>query len=136
MPTHFPRFTLNRHLILLVPKQPVLDWLATIDDELGKTLTLDSLRDDDDGFLIPEGAADGTDEAINWVEKRWRMFLEHYLDSWVSDESQWPQKLSLKLFREWFDIEYHSMLWDLAESPLEVEDWDDDEDDGGSKMVH
>ena len=63
-----------------------------------------------------------------------RCCLNTFLDGWVTDEPLWPPKLSLKPFREWFDIQYHSMLWDLAELPLEVEDWDEDED--GEVTIH
>ena len=134
MATDYPRFTLNRHLVFLVPKQPVLDWLASVDDEPGKPLTLEQLCDDNDGFLLPQNVTDSHEQAVKWVEKRWQMFFEHFLDGWVTDESLWPPKLSLKLFREWFDIQYHSMLWDLAELPLEVEDWDEDEE--GKVAIH
>ena len=50
------------------------------------------------------------------------------LVDWYTDESLWPKKRSLKMFREWFDIQYHSMVWDLAvREPLELEDWGDEE---------
>lgn len=38
--------------------------------------------------------------------------------AWHTDETYWPKKRNLALFREWFDIEIHS----------EVIDMDDDED--------
>ena len=47
-----------------------------------------------------------------------------YLDEWTTDESRWPKNLSLKLFREWFSVEYHSTVWDLAGAPFYVKDWE------------
>ena len=36
--------------------------------------------------------------------------------------------VSLKMFLEWFDVQYHSMVWDLAvREPLVVEDWGEEE---------
>ncbi|MDD5248220.1 MAG: hypothetical protein PHY45_04500 [Rhodocyclaceae bacterium] len=134
MPTDYPRFTLNRHSVFLVPQQPALDWLLSLDAEFDAVLTLEELRHDNDGFLVPaEATAEGPDQAIQWVEQRWQMLFEHFIRAWVNDNSLWPRKLGLQLFREWFSIEYHSMLWDLAETPLEVEDWDEHE--GRSKPI-
>ena len=47
---------------------------------------------------------------------------------WYTDESLWPKKRTLKMFREWFAIEYRSMVWDLDTTPLEYEDWSDEEE--------
>jgi hypothetical protein len=36
-----------------------------------------------------------------------------------TDESDWPKVRDLKLFREWFDIKFHSLVLDLVDEPLE-----------------
>ena len=97
-------------------------------------LTLEEANDDSEAFLIPAydslvDPVDGTEDAVKWVEKRWRMFFEHVLMSWIVDESAWPKKLSLKMFREWFDIEYKSVIWDMGSEPLMVEDFEDESDE-------
>ena len=126
-----PQFTINRHLLTLIHKQPFLDWLLSVDPSPPSNMSLDDLRDDNDAFLIPNDVADSTEEAVKWVEKRWRMFFEYALNEWLTDESLWPQKISLKMFREWFGVEYQSMIWDLGNAPLAAEDWDQDEDEDG-----
>ena len=123
-----PRYTLNRHLVTITPKLPFLDWLLTADPHPPSNLTLAELRDDSEAFLIPDDVAEDTEQAAKWVEKHWRMFFTHCLAGWITDESLWP-KTSLKLFREWFDITYHSMVWDLGKELLTVEDWEADEGD-------
>ena len=129
--TDHPHLTVNRHLVILVHKQPFLDWLLEADPNPLKRITLDDLRDDNEAFLIPDDVADGTEEAIKWVEGNWRMFFEHILNGWLTDESLWPKKMSLKMFREWFDVDYQSIVWDLGNVPLAIEEWsqDDDEED-------
>ena len=52
------------------------------------------------------------------------MFFERYLDEWYTEESWWPKNRSLKMFKQWFDIQYHSMIWDLSGETIEHEDWD------------
>lgn len=124
-----PRFTLNRGLVILRHRQPFIDWALQADPNPPATLMLSDLADDNDGFLIPSNpAVDGIDDAIRWVEKRWRMFFEHMLADWLIDETLWPKQRTLKMFREWFAIEYCSIVWDVANEPLEIEDWDDDFD--------
>lgn len=137
----YPRFTLNRGMVLLHHKQPFLDWLMNAAINPSLQLTLADLDDDGEAFLIPSyessDPVDGTEDAVKWVEKRWRMFFEHILGDWLTDESLWPQKRTLKMFREWFSVEYRSMVWDMADEPLAVEDWDEgDEDAEGVGLLH
>lgn len=137
----YPRFTLNRGMVMLRYKQPFLDWANAADPNPPLHLTLANLEDDGEAFLIQNyesgDPVDGAEDAVKWVEKRWRMFFEHILSDWLTDESLWPQKRTLKMFREWFAVEYRSMVWDMADEPLAVEDWDeDDEDDEDSGLLH
>lgn len=130
----YPRFTLNRGMVMLRYKQPFLDW-ANAADPNPRAFTLEELNDDGEIFLIPSGESlvdpiESAEDAVMWVEKRWRMFFEHALGDWLTDESLWPQKRTLKMFREWFAVEYRSMVWDMVDEPLAVEDWDEDAEDG------
>lgn len=127
-----PRFTLNRTVIMLGPKQPFLDWLNNVDPD-DEALTVEDLRDDNEVFLIPQ-YNDNTDSE-KWVEMRWGFLFEHMLLGWVDDEALWPQDRTLEMFREWFEIEIHTMAWDLSDDPLIVEDWQDEEDDDESEEI-
>lgn len=123
------KLTINRSMIVLQYRQPFLDWIRTVEPEFGATTTLDSLNEDGDAFLIPhEPVIDGKEDAVAWIEKRWKGFFEKKLADWYTDESLWPKKRTLKMFREWFAIEYRSMVWDLDTTPLEYEDWSAEEE--------
>lgn len=131
--TEYPRFQLNRAVIMLRYKQPYVDWARTAGPD-PVNLTLARANDDGEVFLVPEydsrlNPIEGTEDAIRWVEKRWRMLFEHVLSSWTEDEKEWPGKRTLKMFHEWFDVEYRSMIWDMGNEPLMVEDFDDEFDD-------
>jgi hypothetical protein len=121
-----PRFTLNRTVVLLVPKQPFLDWLNGVDPD-DQALTAEDLREDNEVFLIPQFSDNADSE--KWIEKRWSYLFEHMLMGWIDDEALWPQDRTLEMFRAWFDIEIHTMAWDLSDDPLFVEDWQDDDED-------
>jgi hypothetical protein len=121
-----PRFTLNRTVVLLGPKQPFLDWLNDVDPD-DEPLTVEDVRDDNEVFLIPQ--FNDNSDSEKWVEMRWSFLFEHMLMGWIDDEAMWPQDRTLDMFREWFDIEIHTMAWDLSDEQLFVEDWQDEEDD-------
>lgn len=127
-----PHYTLNRTVVLLVAKQPFLDWLNSVDSD-DEPLTIEDLRNDNEVFLIPQ-FSDNSD-SVKWIEKRWNSLFEHMLMGWIEDELVWPQDRSLEMFREWFDIEIHSMAWDLSDEPLFVEDWQDEEDEDENDEV-
>lgn len=121
-----PRFTLNRTVVLLGPKQPFLDWLNDVDPD-DEPLTVEDVRDDNEVFLIPQ--FNDNSDSEKWMEMRWSFLFEHMLMGWIDDEGMWPQDRTLDMFREWFDIEIHTMAWDLSDEQLFVEDWQDEEDD-------
>lgn len=135
-----PRFQLNRGLVIIRYKQPYVDWVKMAGDA-PMEISLQQANDDGDSFLLPTyesqiDPVDGTEDAIKWVEKRWRMFFEHILESWILDEAEWPQKRSLKMFREWFDIEYKSIVWDMGTEPLIIEEWDDEDEGFEDERLH
>jgi hypothetical protein len=121
-----PRFTINRTVVMLGPKQPFLDWLNNVDPD-DEALSVEDLRDDNEVFLTPQ--FNDNSDSEKWVEKRWSFLFEHMLMGWIDDEAMWPQDRTLEMFREWFDIEIHTMAWDLSDEPLIIEDWQDEEDE-------
>lgn len=101
----------------------VLDWIKRVDPD-PPNLTLEQLREEQDAFLASDDL-DSQDDAEKWVKRRWQMFFEAYLGDWYTVESCWPQKRTYKMFKEWFEVQYHSMVWDMGTSnPIGYEDWD------------
>lgn len=131
-----PRYTISRSMVMLLPEQPFLDWIQAVDPDPVPTLTLTDIRDDTSVFLLPSEVADTPENAQRWVEKRWRSFFEFMLGEWF-DDSAWPKDLSLAMFRNWFTVRFHSMVWDMApDSPLDYEDWNDEDDDDAPTVLH
>ena len=103
---------LNRSLLIVRFKQPFLDWAVSLDDsglvpELG----------DETAYLIPE--FDDEKEAERILKRVYEEVFERELSSWDTQESRWPKPRTLALFREWFDIQLHSMVDDLGDDALE-----------------
>jgi hypothetical protein len=122
------RFSINRSVIFMIPKQPLLDWVIAADPGPPISITLEELQSEVDGFLVSQENIETTEDAQRWVYRRWEMFFDRFLEEWYTDETLWPKKRTLKMFKEWFDIRYHSMLWDLVDEPIEREAWDEDMD--------
>jgi len=70
---------------------------------------LEEVQEDTDVYLIPDKSITGAKQAIRYIEKHWKTLFEVLLEEWIVDESLWPEKRTLKLFREWFEP---NLLWD------------------------
>lgn len=106
-------YEINRSLAIIKPKQQFLDWLISSIDPVPEGMGLDELRRDATALLIPE--FDDEDSALQFVYSNYDELFERELEDWVGDERLWPSGRNLKLFKEWFDIEIHSMVTDMVE---------------------
>jgi len=128
----YPREQINRAVIILRYKQPYIDWVRTAGLE-PMELTLEEANEETEVFLVSSYDSsvepiETAEDAVKWAEKRWRMLFEHILEGWIVLESEWPQNRTLNMFREWFEVEYHSIVWDMGYEPLMFEEWIDDEE--------
>ena len=112
---------INRSLMVVIPKEPFLEWIRSVDDASDK-LKLVDLQDDTSTYLIPECATD--EEQVAIIMWCWDVIFEQELYSWFTDEDLWPKERDPAMFIEWFDVEFHSMVLDLVDDlPLErIED--------------
>jgi len=107
---------INRSLAIVKAKQPFIDWAHSVDED--PDYDVEDFREDSSAYLIPEFEDDQEQREI--LEEFYQPIFEEELNSWCLDESTWPQKRDLAMFLEWFDIEFHSLVYDLAEGlPLQ-----------------
>lgn len=104
-------------MAIIKPKQPYIDWANSFDDG-GPILSLEDARQEGNAYLIDEG-----DNFIKFVEKHYQRIFEEELDGWMTDPDEWPQKRTLKMFKEWFDVEICEMVYDLSNKRLETDDY-------------
>jgi len=83
-------------------------------------LTLDRVRDDSTSFLIPP-IWDSSDHH-KLLELCYEIVFEVELTGWHTDPALWPQQRDLKMFLKWFEVEFHSLVIDLCDGPIEVDD--------------
>jgi hypothetical protein len=71
-------------------------------------------------FLLPELELE--EDVQEWVEENAIWLFEFQLATWTDDETLWPPTRDLKTFREWFRVDIHSVVVDVAEDEIEGEE--------------
>lgn len=115
--------TINRNLIIVLPKQPALDWIMRVDPDPIPGMTLEDLCQEQEVYLLPEGAVNGPEQAEQWALQRFSVLFSSFLYGWFTDDSMWPKRRTRKMFKEWFEVQFHSTVWDLSKVPLEHSQW-------------
>jgi hypothetical protein len=109
-----------RCAVVVKPKQPMLDWMHTIDP--ADNPTLEELRKDSHAYLVPdyEDAPD-IDKAIDkYLKSNFTDIFLNELTAWYTDPQMFP-KLTYPLFLAWFEISFHSMVFDTVNEPITKE---------------
>lgn len=106
---------INRSAIILIPKQPFLDWLNAVDPS-SIEVSLSDLAEEPDVFLVPECESDA--EFDRTLRKFFPTIFETLLEGWWTDRGTWPKNRTFARYGSWFEIHHHSLVLDLSEEPL------------------
>ena len=101
---------INRSILLVRPRQPYLDWADSLPNPT--PVTLEDLREDCSAYLLAEIVDPGDELAV--LQNHYAAIFEHELAGWVTEEGLWPHRRTLSMFTEWFDLEFHGMVFDLC----------------------
>jgi hypothetical protein len=99
---------LNRGVLIVRPAQPFIDWAAGLDD----SGIVPNPNDEQTVYLVPSFEDD--DEAEQILKVIFAEVFARELFGWHTDESAWPRRRTLSLFKKWFRIELHSVVEDLC----------------------
>jgi hypothetical protein len=112
---------INRTAVTVVGAKPYLDWTRQHDADLNKgALTIARAKTYGSAFLLPEFELE--EDVQEWVEENASWLFEFQLAAWTDDESAWPESRDLKMFREWFRIDIHSVVVDVGDDEIEGEE--------------
>ena len=111
--------TINRSMILIVPKQPFYDWSNALTPDLPETNAADI--DEHNSYLLEEELFlnDPKQELANY----WKPIFLNELFGQCTDKQDYP-KLTWKLFTEWFEFYRSSIVTDLTDEPLYTEHYE------------
>ncbi len=100
---------INRSAIIIKPLQPFIDWCSKLYpedlDDISATRT----------YLISEDIED----IDSWLAKKFDKLFSFELESWHTNKKEWPQKRNYKMFKEWFQIDISTMIYDFEISPIQ-----------------
>ena len=105
---------INRSLLVVRAKEPFLDWVNSLPDPAD--VTLEDLNNDRSAFLLPEYEEDRRKDYL--LRKYFKEIFEEELNSWWMDQDDWPSQRDLKTFKKWFEVEFHSIVFDLVDKPI------------------
>lgn len=106
--------SINRNAIVIKPKKPLFDWINFIYPESPV-----SEKEEGNIYLIRE--KDSNEAIEKWLKRNFDQIFQNELNDWHTDEKDWPQKRTFKIFQEWFEYEIHSMVLDLEETDITKE---------------
>jgi hypothetical protein len=112
---------INRTAVSITGAQPYVDWTRQHDSATDRgMLTVARARPYGTAYLLPEFELE--EDVQEWVEDNALWMFEFQLSAWTDDEAAWPQPRDLKTFREWFRVEIHSVVVDMADDDIEGEE--------------
>lgn len=111
---------INRMVVVVRPKPAFVEWANALPDMGDMKFTVKELNEDCSVFLIPDFPDDR--KATNYIKKMCDDIFSRELESICTLEDWWPQKRNWKMFREWFEIEIHSSVLDMTDSPIQKEE--------------
>ena len=117
---------INRAALIIRLKKPFIDWLIFTskehdgDDQMTANDVETEGFDSKHVYLIP--AYDENEQYDRYLRKHAKEIFEQELVGWYTDLAMWPQDRSWKVFKEWFDYEIQTMVFDtVLNQPLEYE---------------
>lgn len=113
---------INRAAIILKPTQEAVDWINDADPDQGHELiALDEAHEECIIYLVPEDVETDVHAKV-WALNNAEVLLEEFVHGWYQDENLWPENIGPKLFEKWFKVEFHSMIVDTFDEPIEKEE--------------
>jgi len=108
--------TVNRCALVLEPASGYLEWTRICPDP-DPNLTLAELCQEGTVYLIPEVDA-GPDA---WLRRNYKAIFENELNGWCTDDSLWPEDRSFKVFQEFFNIKFCSIVLDMGKGAIALD---------------
>ena len=112
---------INRIGISIAGAEPYASWTRTTESSADRgTLTVARAKPFGTVCLLPELELE--EDVQEWIEDNAGWLFEFQLAAWTDDEAAWPPQRDLKTFREWFRVDIHSVVVDVADDDIEGEE--------------
>jgi hypothetical protein len=106
---------LNRSVVIVRVKEPFLQWVKSLPDSADVSKNI--INHDNTAYLLPD--LDYGFEEEELVEQFYDLIFEDQLHGWWKERNDWPAKRDLEMFKKWYEIEFHYVVLDLVDAPLQ-----------------
>jgi hypothetical protein len=106
--------TINRTLLIIIPKKPYLDWVNSFDN-----IQVDA--GEYSAYLIPEKYDEYNYK--DYLEKHCQDIFESELYAILRDSDFYPEKRDYNTFNKWFETHACDTVFDLGNEPIEIEEF-------------
>ena len=103
--------SINRNAIVVKPKEALFNWVNSIYPD-------SPVSGVDEGIVYLIKEKDSNYQIENWLKRNFDEIFQNELNNWHTDESAWPPKRTYRQFKEWFDVEIHSMIVDMEDDEI------------------
>lgn len=107
---------IDRAVVMLIPKAPFYEWANAVFP--GSPMSAEDM-DEYSSYLLNDDILPQEPKAA--LEEIWEWLFEAQLFSICTDDSTWPQELSWKLFTDWFELKFSTVVYDLIDAPIAKE---------------
>ncbi len=104
-------YMMDRSAIIVSPKQPFVDWVYSLNIAAQEVSSKD-IKESMSVYLIEEVMDDKHFKDI--LKDVYTVIFEEELASWSTDESRWPEKRNLSMFKKWFSANLQYSVVDLV----------------------
>ena len=108
----------NRSALIVRPKEPYIQWALHLNEQTASCEA--SLRRQFSVYLVPPDP--GLRREAAPLSGYYKRIFELELDAWITDSAAWPPVRDLKTFKSWLQVEALSLVIDLDDTELLVED--------------
>jgi hypothetical protein len=103
----------DRNAVLVAPKKPFFAWLNHLNPN---DPIKESQIKDHNIYLIHEVGTEA--EFEQWLTLHYNRLFEEELFQWHTHTEDWPTNRTLALFKKWFRVQQHSMVYDFEKDAL------------------
>ena len=110
--------TVNRALLIARPRDPFVAWVAE-QAKMSPDEARVELDDARPAYLIPPYTPENDLDTM--LGELCDEVFTCELKQWTEDEARWPEERALATFKQWFEVDLHSIVADLGDNELDVE---------------
>ena len=98
---------IDRSAVVVKLKQPFIDWANSFEGP-----RFEECSDWFNVYLLPD--CESEEDEKRFLRKYFTKIFEGELTSWNLDKSTWPNIRDFKIFETWFEVSFHSLVFDLT----------------------